>query len=97
MGKDPSDDIRTAVSLRYEAHKEKAPRLTSKGKGDIAERIIAIAREHNIPIKNDPDLVQVLYQLDLESEIPESLYTVIAEIFAFVYSLNREWGGSATH
>lgn len=86
--KNPS---KTAVSLGYDAHRDKSPRVTAKGRANVAERIIALAREHGVPIKEDPDLVQVLYQLDLESEIPPALYTVIAEIFAFVYSLNRRW------
>ena len=81
----------TAVSLEYDVKKDKAPRITAKGRGKLAERIIALAREHNIPIKSEPELVQVLYQLDLESEIPPALYRVVAEIFAFVYSLNKEW------
>lgn len=82
---------KTAVSLHYDARQDRSPRVTAKGRAGIAERIIALAREHGIPIKEDPDLVQVLYQLDLESEIPPALYAVIAEIFAFVYSLNRQW------
>jgi flagellar biosynthesis protein len=82
---------KSAVSLEYDASKDNAPRLTAKGQGMLAQRIIALAREHNIPIKSEPELVQVLYQLDLDSEIPPALYRVVAEIFAFVYSLNKEW------
>jgi flagellar biosynthesis protein len=85
------ENRKTAVSLEYDAVKDRAPRVTAKGRGKLAERIIALAREHNIPIKNEPELVKVLYQLDLDSEIPPALYRVVAEIFAFVYSLNKEW------
>jgi len=80
-----------AVALTYDAIKDRAPRITAKGQGKLAERIIALAEEHNIPIKKDTDLVQVLYRLDLETEVPPELYAVIAEIFAFVYSLNQKW------
>ena len=56
---------------------------------DRAENIIKLAREHNVPIKEDPDLVALLVQLDLDQEIPPELYKVVAEILAFVYSLDR--------
>jgi len=87
---------RKAVALRYDAQKDSSPRVTAKGRGAVAERIIALAKERDIPLKNDPDLVQVLYTLDLESEIPPALYTVVAEIFAFVYSLNKQYGARRT-
>jgi flagellar biosynthesis protein len=64
--------------------------LKAKGVGTLAERIIQLAREHNIPIKEDPDLVELLVQLDLEQEIPPELYKVVAEILAFVYSLETQ-------
>jgi len=60
----------------------------AKGRGTIAERIIEIAREHNIYIHTDPDLIEVLSQLDLNAEIPSDLYIVVAELLAFVYALN---------
>jgi flagellar biosynthesis protein len=85
------ENRKAAVSLEYDIKKDRAPRVTAKGKGELAERIIALAREHNIPVKSEPELVQVLYRLDLEAEIPPALYRVVAEIFAFVYSLNKEW------
>ena len=56
----------------------------------MAERIIELAREHNIYMHNDPDLVEILSQLDLNEEIPSNLYVVVAELLAFIYSLNRE-------
>jgi len=60
------------------------------GKGKVAEKIIEIAREHNIHIHNDPDLIEILSQLDLNEEIPPALYVVVAELLGFVYSLNAE-------
>ncbi len=62
--------------------------MTAKGSGYIAEKIIQLAKEHHVPIEEDPDLVQVLSQLELEQEIPPSVYKVVAEILAFVYSVN---------
>ena len=54
----------------------------------MAEKIIEIAREHNIYTHDDPDLVEVLSHLDLNEEIPSDLYIIVAELLAFVYSLN---------
>jgi flagellar biosynthesis protein len=65
--------------------------VTAKGKGFIAEKIIALAKENNIPIKEDPDLVHLLSQVDLNREIPASLYQVVAELLSFVYKLNGEY------
>lgn len=78
-----------AVALRYDQESEHAPRVSAKGAGYLAERIIEIAKEHGIGIYEDPDLVEVLSKLDVTHEIPESLYQAVAEILAFVYRLNR--------
>ena len=81
-----------AVALKYNKGIDKAPRVTAKGKGYIAQKIIALAKEHDIPIKEDPDLVQVLSELDLQEEITPEIYMVVAELLAFVYRMNREKG-----
>lgn len=78
-----------AAALQYEQDKDKAPKITAKGKGLIAERIIELARENGIPIQQDPGLVQILCKLDIDEEIPVELYRAIAELLAFVYSMNE--------
>jgi flagellar biosynthesis protein len=78
-----------AVALEYKPGMDTAPRITARGRGRVAEKIIEIARENGIYIHNDPDLIEVLSHLDLNEEIPPELYVVIAELLAFVYSLNR--------
>jgi len=82
-----------AVALKYERGKDPAPRVTAKGRGLIAEKILAIARERNIPVKQDKLLLDALYKLDINEEIPEELYRVIAEVLAFVYRMNRVRSG----
>jgi len=77
-----------AAALKYQSKSDNAPRVIAKGKGKVAEKIIEIAKEHNIYIHDDPDLIEVLYQLDLNEDIPSELYVVVAELLAFVYSLN---------
>jgi flagellar biosynthesis protein len=84
---------RRAVSLRYIPGKDPAPRITAKGEGLVADKIIELARQYGIPIKEDPALIQILAQLDLNQEIPPSIYIIVAEILAFVYSLHRKWPG----
>ena len=86
---------RSAVSLRYDSRVSKAPLVTAKGKGFIADKIIALAKENNIPIKEDPDLVHLLSQVDLNREIPASLYQVVAELLSFVYKLNGAYSAEA--
>ncbi|OZG71050.1 flagellar biosynthesis protein FlhB [Hahella sp. CCB-MM4] len=74
-----------AIALMYDG--VKAPTVSAKGEGDLAEEIIAIAREHGVPLYENPELVHSLSQLDLGDEIPELLYRVIAEIIAFAYHI----------
>jgi len=78
-----------AVALRYDPLKDPAPRVVGKGQGLVAERILQIARDNNIPIHEDPDLVEVLAALELGRLIPEELYAAMAEILAFLYRLNH--------
>ena len=91
MKKDELKD--RAVALKYERGKAPAPKVTAKGRGLVAEKILAIARENNIPVRQDKLLLDALYKLDVNEEIPEELYRVIAEILAFVYRMNRKRGG----
>jgi flagellar biosynthesis protein len=76
-------DHEQAVALQYSG--KGAPRVTAKGSGLLAEEIIALAKEHGIPVQDDPALVGLLAQIDLGEEIPENLYIVVAEILAFAY------------
>ena len=79
-----------AVALRYRPDKDTAPRVAAKGSGLVAEKIIELARKHGIPVKDDPDLLEVLSKLEIEEEVPPTVYVAVAELLAFVYSLNRK-------
>jgi flagellar biosynthesis protein len=79
-----------AAALQYKPRKDSAPRLVAKGKGWIADRIIQIARENNIPLKEDPHLLEILSTLDLYEEIPPDLYKAVAEILIFLYKMNNK-------
>lgn len=78
-----------AVALRYNPGADSAPRLVAKGRGHLAERIIALAREHGVPVQEDPDLVELLAVIEVGELVPEELYGAVAEILAFLYRLNR--------
>ena len=81
--------IKKAVALKYDQTKDNAPRVSAKGSGLLAEKIIELARKEGIPISEDPDLVGALIQLDFQEEIPPALYRAVAEILSFAYMLNR--------
>jgi len=83
--------MKKAVALKYQPGQDRAPRVTAKGQGLLAQKIIDLARHHGIPVQEDPSLVQVLAQLDFYQEIPPEAYLVVAEILAFVYSMNQQW------
>ena len=85
---EPSDR-RRAVALRYHQEKDAAPRVLAKGSGDVAERIIALAREHGVPLHEDRDLIGLLGALELDEMVPPALYVVLAEVLAHVYRANR--------
>ena len=78
-----------AVAIRYDTEKDAAPRLVGKGLGPMADTIIALAKEHGIPIQADSDLVEVLSRLNLNQEIPPETYALVAEILAFIYRTNQ--------
>ena len=84
------EKIRQAVALAYDPDKQRAPQVVAKGLGRLAEVIINIAKETGVQIHEDRDLVGFLLALDIGEEIPEELYTAIAEILAFVYKLDKE-------
>ncbi|MBN2331926.1 MAG: EscU/YscU/HrcU family type III secretion system export apparatus switch protein [Deltaproteobacteria bacterium] len=82
---------RAAAALTYERSKQKAPTVVAKGSGLMAEKIIEVAREHGIPLREDPALVQVLMTLDINQEIPPEVYHVVADILAMIYRAHQKY------
>lgn len=78
-----------AIALKYDQQKDVAPKVIAKGKGVIAEQILEAAKELNIPVQKDPSLAELLGKLDINQSIPDELYSAVAEVFAFIYQLDR--------
>jgi flagellar biosynthesis protein len=81
-----TNDPDLAIALKYDG--ENAPRLTAKGRGDLASRILALADEYAVPLHEDAELAALLSQIPLGDEIPEALYRAVAEVIAFAYLLS---------
>jgi len=81
---------RKAVALDFDKARDPAPKIIASGKGVIAENIIEIAKQHNIPIHEDKNLVEILSSLELDSFIPLEAYVTVAQILAFIYKNNAE-------
>jgi flagellar biosynthesis protein len=77
-----------AIALAY-ATGDYAPKIVAKGRGAIAEQIIARAKEHQVFVHESKDLVALLMQVDLDDHIPPALYQAIAEILAWLYKLEE--------
>lgn len=82
--------VQFAAAISYDGTVDVAPKVTAKGCGFVAEKIIELAQKNNIPVRNDPGLVQILCRLDIDEQIPEDLYKAVAEILAYVYSINSK-------
>lgn len=81
-------EIKKAAALRYDRVRDNAPRVVAKGRGKIAEKIVALAQNHDIPLVEDHNLIQMLEALDVDTEIPAELYSAVAEVLVFIYRLN---------
>ena len=80
------NELKSAVALAY-AQTDAAPRVVAKGKGLIAEQIIARAQENGVYVHESPELVSLLMQIDLDQRIPPQLYVAVAELLAWIYRL----------
>lgn len=82
--------IQKAAALKYDLEKDNAPKLVAKGQEQVAKNIIKIAKENDLPIRKDEDLIELLSKLDIDKEIPSSMYKAVAEIFSFIYDLTKK-------
>jgi flagellar biosynthesis protein len=88
MAQPPPDPTREAIALAYR-QTDAAPRVVARGKGLIAEAIIARAHEHGVYVHESPELVALLTQVDIDQNIPPQLYMAIAELLAWLYRIEH--------
>jgi flagellar biosynthesis protein len=79
----------TATALTYDPGVDQAPRVVASGRGKIAEKIIALAQENGIPIREDPLLADALSKININEVIPPELYAVVAEILAYIFRIRE--------
>lgn len=84
----PKQDL--AVALRYNQQEDTAPKVIATGHGVVAQKIAETAREHGIPIQENPEVAELLSCLEIGQEVPPELYGVIAEVLAFVFALDQK-------
>ncbi|OCA89642.1 EscU/YscU/HrcU family type III secretion system export apparatus switch protein [Bacillus sp. FJAT-27986] len=81
---------KSASVLKYEENQDVSPKLIAKGKGIVADHILKEAVKHEIPVRKDPSLTELLSQLEINQLIPEELYQAVAEVFAFIYKVDHK-------
>ncbi|MFZ6725982.1 EscU/YscU/HrcU family type III secretion system export apparatus switch protein [Undibacterium sp. MH2W] len=84
-----SEKTKNAVAIAYETGSA-APKVVAKGKGLVADAIIARAKEHSIHVHESKELVSLLMKVELDKEIPPTLYRVVAELLAWLYHIDAE-------
>ncbi|MFS0782322.1 EscU/YscU/HrcU family type III secretion system export apparatus switch protein [Bacillus sp. 1P06AnD] len=92
-----TDKRKEAIALKYDSDQDASPKLIAKGKGKIADSILERAKENHIPIQEDPTLAELLGKLNINESIPPELYEAVAEVFAFIYKLDKEAGKKKSH
>jgi len=79
-----------AVALKYDKDVNNAPEVVASGQRYIATSIIKIAKQNDIPIKKDEDMVELLSKIDINKEVPDTMYKAVAEIFSFIYEITND-------
>ena len=86
------EEQKKAAAIAYDPQKNRAPQLVAAGRGRIAEKILEVARAFDIPVREDRNLATLLEALEIDTEIPEDLYRVVAEVLVYIYKLDDEFG-----
>lgn len=86
------DKKKVAVALKYDTERDEAPKVIAKGVGEVAEKIIEKAQEEGVKSLENKELANDLIKLEINDQIPEELYTAVAEILNYVYKLDSQKG-----
>ena len=84
-----SEKPAVAVALRYNRAEADAPRVVASGRGAIAERILQLAFEHGVKVREDADLAELLAAVEIGNQIPIAAFAAVAEILVYIYRANR--------
>ena len=85
-----SNKRKVAVALKYDKDTDDAPKVVAKGYGQVAENIVKKGKEEGVDSVGNEALATELVKLEINDEIPEELYTAVAEILSYVYRLDSE-------
>lgn len=86
----PIPKRKTAVSLKEQENKRRAPLITAAGRGTMAEKILQLAFENGIKVREDSDLAEMLAKIEIDSPIPSEAFLAVAEILSYVYRANGQ-------
>jgi flagellar biosynthesis protein len=81
---------KVAAAIKFDHPEDTVPQVVAAGHGALAEYIVEVAEEHGVTVYKDPPLARALGQLELGDRIPPALYRAVAEVLAFVYSLDQD-------
>jgi flagellar biosynthesis protein len=95
MEDDKKVPVLEAVAFRYDKDRDDAPRVVAKGRGFVAQQLLAVARRHAVPVYQNQTVTQLLMAVELDREIPPELYQVVANVLAYVYRLDGKAAGRA--
>jgi flagellar biosynthesis protein len=85
------EEQKKAAAISFDPEKDRTPQLVAAGRGLIAEKILEVARAFDVPVREDRNLVHLLEALDIDTDIPEELYRVVAEVLVYIYKLDNEF------
>lgn len=87
--RNPKKEKKTAIALEYEPAKDQAPKVIASGQGFLAEKIIDVAKESEIPVHRDEKLARSLKEIEIGEYIPPELYQVVADVLVFVDAMDK--------
>ena len=88
-------EVKLAVALKYEDNGQEVPVVVASGRGEIAARIVEIAKQEKVPVFQDQSLAEVLLSLETGTEIPPELYQAVAQIIAFVWQIDKNYSSES--
>ena len=82
--------MKQAVAMKYKAYEDSAPKVIAKGSGEIAKKIIQKAKEYDIAIFQNPELTQMLMNVEVDEEVPPKLYEAVVEVFVWLHKTENK-------